>query len=89
MELERLEAQLAEWTALIGQYRATARRVELEVQPELDELTDGLQLRRNEAGAQVLRLKEAADAEWEHEKARLEASWLAVRAAFQRVKARF
>jgi len=89
VELERIEAQLAEWTALIGQYRASARRVETLARAELDAITDELQLRRNEAGAQVMRLKGSADAEWEHEKAQLERAWQAVRSSFQKARDRF
>lgn len=88
-DLERFEAQLAEWTALIGQYRASARRVETQARFELDRLTDELQLRRNEASAQVMRLKSSADAEWDHEKLQLERAWQAVRSAFQRAKIKF
>ena len=56
-DLERYEAQVAEWTALIGQYRAGARRLGTPDRLALDHITDELQLRRNEASAQVLRLK--------------------------------
>jgi hypothetical protein len=89
VDLERFEAQLAEWTALIGQYRASARRVEVEARAELDAITDELQLRRNEASAQVMRLKNCAGAEWEYEKAQLERAWHAVRTSFQKAQARF
>ncbi|NWJ40898.1 MAG: hypothetical protein HXX12_07990 [Geothrix sp.] len=88
-DLERFEAQVAEWTALIGQYRASARRVEAQARLELDSITDELQLQRNEASAQVMRLKSSADAEWEHEKSQLERAWQAVRSAFQRAKLKF
>ncbi|GLH73593.1 hypothetical protein GETHLI_20950 [Geothrix limicola] len=89
MELERFEAQLAEWTALIGQCRAHARRSAPQVQVELDHLTDELQLQRNAASVQLLRLKHAADTEWESEKAQIEAVWRAVRASFQKIRASF
>lgn len=88
-DLERFEAQVAEWTALIGQYRASARRVEVQARLELDSITDELQLQRNEASAQVMRLKSSMEAEWEHEKAELEQAWQAVRSSFQKAKARF
>lgn len=83
-DLERYEAQLAEWTALIGQYRAEARRAEPHARVELDTLMDELQLLRNEACAQVGRLKCAGEESWEHERALLERSWQAVRHRFQR-----
>ncbi|WP_291272678.1 hypothetical protein [Geothrix sp.] len=88
-DLERFEAQLAEWTALIGQYRANARRVEASARLELDRITDELQLQRNEASAQVMRLKSSADFEWEHEKLQLERAWQAVRSAFQKAEIAF
>ncbi len=88
-DLERFEAQLAEWTALIGQYRAAARRAEARVRLVLDRITDDLQLRRNEASAQVLRLKSATDAEWEPERERLERSWQVIQSSFRRAEGRF
>jgi len=88
-ELEQLEAQLAEWTALIGQYRANARRMEAQSRLELDSITDELQLRRNEANDQVMRLKVAADAEWEREKSQMERTWEAIRISFRKARARW
>jgi len=89
VDLERYEAQVAEWTALIGQYRASARRVEPQARLELDSITDELQLLRNEASVQVLRLKSSVETEWEHEKAELEQAWKAIRSVFRKAKARF
>ena len=88
-DLERYEAQVAEWTALIGQYRAGARRLGTPDRLALDHITDELQLRRNEASAQVLRLKNSVETEWEHEKAELEQAWQAIRFVFRKAKARF
>lgn len=88
-DLERFEAQLAEWTALIGQYRAAARRAEAGVRSGLDRITDDLQFQRNEASAQFTRLKSATDAEWEPERERLERSWQIVRSSFRRAEDRF
>lgn len=87
-ELERFEAQLAEWTALIGQLRASARRGGGRDRLELDGLTDQLQRLRNEAGAQVLRLKAAADAEWDQERTGLEEAWQSIHASFRKARAR-
>jgi hypothetical protein len=89
VDLERFEAQLAEWTALIGQYRASARRLEAQARAELDGITDVLQHQRNEAGAQIMRLKSASEAEWEYERSLVERSWEAIRSSFQKAKARF
>jgi len=87
-ELERLEAQVAEWTALIGQYRARARRAEHQARVELERITDDLQRQRNEASAQVMRLKSSTEAEWEHDKAELEQAWQAIRLSFRESKGR-
>lgn len=88
-DLERFEAQLAEWTALIGQYRATARRAGVQVRAGLDRITDDLQFQRNEASAQFMRLKSATDAEWEPERERLERTWRTVQASFRKAEGRF
>jgi len=88
-DLERFEAQVAEWTALIGQYRASARRVEIQARLELDRITDDLQRQRNEASAQVMRLKRSVEAEWEHGKAELELAWEAIRSSFRKAGGRF
>jgi hypothetical protein len=87
-DLERLEAQVAEWTALIGQFRASARRAEPATRRQLDHLTDELQSLRNEASAQVMRLKGVAEADWELERAVVERSWLGVHSSFRRAQAR-
>jgi len=88
-DLERFEAQLAEWTALIGQYRAAARRADIRVRSGLDRITDDLQFLRNEASAQFMRLKSSADAEWEPERERLECAWRAVQVSFRKAEGRF
>lgn len=88
-ELERFAAQVAEWTALIGQYRASARRGEPRTWLELDRIIDELQRCRNEASARVMRLKGAAGSEWEHEKVGLEQTWKAVWSSFRKAQARF
>jgi len=89
VDLERFEAQLAEWTASIAQYRACAKRAEAEVRMEYDEITEELQRRRNEAGAQVLRLKASPDALWDELKSDLDRSWKGIRIAFQKAAIRF
>ena len=88
-DLERFEAQVAEWTALIGQCRAGARRSGAQERQELEGLADELQVRRNEASAQVARLRTCLEAEWEHEKAALERAWRGIHASFREAGARF
>lgn len=83
-DIERLEAQLAEWTACIAQYRASAKRADAKVRTELDRITDDLQRRRNEAGAQVMLLKGSSDAQWDDLRLELEHAWEDVRRAFRK-----
>lgn len=89
VDLEKFEAQLAEWTASIAQYRACARRAEAEARMEYEKITEELQRQRNEAGAQVLRLKASPDAHWDELKSDLDRSWKGIRIAFQKAATRF
>jgi xanthine dehydrogenase molybdopterin-binding subunit B len=85
---ERLEAQLAEWTAVIAQCRASAHRAAADARIEFDRIADELQLLRNEAGAQVTILKGSMDLDWEDSVSALECSWQTVRSTFQAAEAK-
>ena len=86
-DTERLEAQLAEWTAVIAQYRAHAKRAQADLRLEFDRIADQLQLLRNEAGAQVMLLKGSIDPDWEDSVAGLDRGWGSIRSTFQRAEA--
>src|SRR5450631_969177 len=83
-DTERLEAQLAEWTAIIAQCRASANRAGADARIEFDKIADELQLLRNEAGAQVMLLKGSVDLDWEGSVSALDRSWRRIRTAFQK-----
>jgi hypothetical protein len=86
---ERLGAQLAEWTTVIAQCRANALRAAAENRVEFDRRADELQRLRNQAGTQVLLLKDASDLDWTGLVADLERSWESFRSAFQESKPGF
>src|SRR5664279_3702838 len=88
-DTERLEAQLAEWTTIIAQYRASAKRAGAESRFEFDRIADELQLLRNQASAQVMLLKGSLDLDWEDSIADLDRSWGRIRFIFQRAEAKF
>jgi hypothetical protein len=88
-DTERLEAQLAEWSAIIAQYRASAKRAGADTRFEYDRLADELQRLRNQAGAQVMLLKGAMDFDWENSLAELDRSWGRIRSIFQQAIAKF
>jgi hypothetical protein len=88
-DTERLEAQLAEWAAIIAQCRASAHRATAGARIEFDRIADDLQLLRNEAGAQVMLLKGARDLDWEDSVSALDRSWRTVRSTFQKAEAKF
>lgn len=88
-DLERLEAQLAEWTAIIAQGRASAKRSAAATRSEFDRVADELQVLRNEAGARVMLLKGAIDLDWEAAVSGLDHAWGPLRATFQKAEARF
>ena len=85
-DTERLEAQLAEWTAIIAQYRASAKRARADLRTEFDRIADELQFLRNEAGAQVMFLKCSIDPDWEGSVAALDRGWRTIRSAFQQAE---
>jgi hypothetical protein len=88
-DTERLEAQLAEWTAIIAQYRAGAKRAGADRQRELDRIGDELQLLRNEAVVQIRFLKGTTDLDWEASVSALDRSWGAIRSTFQKADPRY
>ena len=88
-DTERLEAQLAEWSAIIAQCRAGANRAVSKVRVEFDRTADELQRLRNEAGIQVMNLKTAVDFGWEDSVSELDRSWEPIRITFQRAVAKF
>ena len=88
-DTERMEAQLAEWAAIIAQCRASAYRAAGGTRIELDRLADELQFLRNEAGAQVMLLKRSMDIDWEGSVAALDRSWRTIRTTFRKAEARF
>jgi hypothetical protein len=88
-DTERLEAQLAEWAAVIASYRARAKRAEAGARIELDRITDELQAKRKVAGEQEQRLRKASDSRWERAKVDLECSWEDIREAFRLAAGRF
>jgi hypothetical protein len=88
-DTERLEAQLAEWTAVIAQLRSRAKRSEAEARVRMDRIADGLQLLRNQAGTQVMLLKSSLDLDWEVSVSDLDRSWGGIRSAFQEVEASY
>ncbi len=87
-DTERLEAQLAEWTAVIAQLRSHAKRSEAGTRIGVDQIADELQLLRNQAGAQVMLLKGSPDLDWEVSMSDLDRSWGGIRSAFQEVEVR-
>ena len=86
-DTERLEAQLAEWTATIAQARARAKRSKPDTGLEFDRIADELQLLRNEAGALVMRLKGSAGLDGEGLWAELDNRWELIRTRFRRAEA--
>ena len=88
-DTERLEAQLAEWTAVIAHYRARAKRADGEAKVQWDGIADDLQRHRNQAGEQVLLVKDSGDGLWKALRFDLDRSWQDIRAAFREAAGRF
>ncbi|WP_243287811.1 hypothetical protein [Geothrix terrae] len=86
-DTERLEAQLAEWTATIAQARARAKRCRSDTGLEFDRIADELQLLRNEAGAQVMRLKGSTGLDGEGLLTELDNRWELLRTRLRRAEA--
>ena len=87
--MERLEAQLAEWTAIIAQFRARAKRSATGTGIAFDRTADELQFLRNMAGVQVVLLKNSEDPDWEDSVSELDRQWEPLRTSFQQAEARF
>ena len=87
--IERLEAQLAEWTAQIAIYRAEAKRSHASRRADFDLITDELPRWRDEAAARVQRLKSSEAAGWEAMRLDVEVLWAEIKSHFQRAATRF
>lgn len=87
-DAERLEAQLAEWTAIIAQCRSSAKRAGADTRPEWDHMADELQRLRNQAGAQVMLLKGSPDHAWEDSVTDLDHAWVRIRSVFHEAESR-
>lgn len=78
----RLDAQLAQWDADIGVLKAKAARAEVDAKIRYDEALTGLQLKHDEVGIHLGKLRAASDETWEAVKAGAEKAWLEFKLLF-------
>jgi len=87
--IERMEAQLAEWSAQIASYRAKAKRSDASQRADFEVIIEELQHWREEAAAHVQRLKATETSAWEAMKQETEILWAEIKTLFQRATTRF
>lgn len=80
---ERLEAQLAGWSADLALFKAKAKDVSVDGMMKLDRTLEAMKRRHEEAGVHLHNLKDAGDDTWIHVKAGTDRAWRELKAVFK------
>jgi hypothetical protein len=84
--IEKLNAQLKEWSASIDVLKARADKAAADMKIGYQKQVDDLKAKRDSAQAKVNELKTAGGAAWERMTAAIEKSWADIKAAFDKAK---
>lgn len=82
---DRLDAQLAVWTAELAALQAKAKVASVDGMIKLDQAMEAMQKRHAEAGVHLRNLKTAGDDTWVHVKAGTDMAWHELKAMFKHV----
>jgi hypothetical protein len=82
---ERLDAQLAQWTADIAAFKARAKDVSVDGMIKFDRTLEFLKVRHAEASVHLHNLKAAGDDTWDHLRAGTDRAWHELKAVFKHV----
>jgi chromosome segregation ATPase len=84
--IEKLNAQLKEWSASIDVLKARAEKATADLKISYSKQVDDLKAKRETARTKLNDLKTAGDDAWERMTASLEKSWSEIKAAFDKAK---
>jgi len=86
---EKLETQLKEWNAKIGELRSRAERVATGARVKYQEEVEALRFRYEGAQRKLQELKQAGEGVWEDLRSGIEGAWDELRQAVDNVVSRF
>ncbi len=86
---EKLDAQLAQWSAQIDLLKAKANNAKADAKIDYLKTIDALQLKKDQAGVKLRELRAAGDEAWDDIKAGAEKAWDEVKAAFHGAASKF
>jgi len=87
--IEKLEAELKEWSARIGDLAAKAEQMKEEKKREYREQLEMLRAKQEAAGKKLHDLKEASGKAWEDMKSGVDRAWDELRAALHKAGEQF
>jgi len=87
--LQKLQAQLNEWSAEIDKLKAMADKAEADTRLEYYEQIDELRVKQAAANIKLRELMDASDDAWEDLKAGVESAWLSLGDSVKDAAARF
>ena len=82
---DRLDAQLAEWTANLADFKAKAKVASVDGMIKVDETLEALKQRHAEAAVHLHNLKATGDDTWLQVKAGTDKAWRELKAMFKHV----
>ena len=87
--VEKLKAQVGEWSADIEKLKARASHVPAEAKAEYEEQVAGLRKQRDALAAKITDLQETSGEAWDELKQGVQAAWDRAKESFQKAKSRF
>ena len=84
--IEKLNAQLKEWSASIDGLKAKAEKASADLKIAYYKQLDDLKAKRDTARGKIHELKTAGDDAWERVRTEIEKSWGDLKAAFDKAK---
>jgi len=79
---DKLDAQLAQWAADLGAFKAKVRHTEVDAMMKVDQTLASLQRNHDLAAIRLGHLKAVSDEFWESVKTSTETAWVGFKAAF-------
>ncbi len=87
--IEKTKAKIDQWNADIDRMKARAEEVGADARIEYQKRLDEMRAQRDEAEAQLKKLREASDDAWRDMKAGFDKAWDNISGAFDSAMARF
>jgi len=86
---EKMEAQLKEWSAKIGELAAKAEKAQADAKIEYQQQLEGLRAKQQEVEENLKKLRQAGEEAWEDWKTGVQKAWDDLQGAWESAVARF